>query len=235
MFYQEKEINALILCPACSDTYDDPRLLPCGESMCHKCIIASHSNDQSSIDCQFCHETHAIPHPHGFTANQRLAKLVAIKPDEVYRGKCVAEFKQCLHAITTKSKNLAHDLASGHAKIKEYCDFARNDVDLLAESWLQYIHNYRVELLKQIDDYEHECISHYETFCANNEAYATCLRETHEFRTKWRDYLEQFHIDKAQLSEALTQARALEQTLTAKEKSLKSHVFNGRLLKFEKG
>jgi len=92
MFYEENEINELIICPYCKNKYKDPRLLPCGTSLCFDCIQLITRIDAGNVKC-VCNQFHMIP-VDGFFINTTLAKLVEKKPFEVYRGSLVKEFKQ---------------------------------------------------------------------------------------------------------------------------------------------
>jgi hypothetical protein len=33
MFYEQSQINSKLKCPKCQDRYQDPRILPCGETV----------------------------------------------------------------------------------------------------------------------------------------------------------------------------------------------------------
>ena len=37
-FYEEEEINQNFICSACNHRFEDPCLLPCGDSICFKCV-----------------------------------------------------------------------------------------------------------------------------------------------------------------------------------------------------
>jgi hypothetical protein len=38
LFYDKEEIDQEMKCPSCSERYQSPRLLPCGDSICLRCI-----------------------------------------------------------------------------------------------------------------------------------------------------------------------------------------------------
>ena len=38
MFYQADKIDGILNCTVCDNKMVDPRLLPCGKSVCHQCV-----------------------------------------------------------------------------------------------------------------------------------------------------------------------------------------------------
>ncbi len=109
----------------------------------------------------------------------------------------------------------------------------RNDVDLVTESWIESIQKYRDEFLKKIEVYEQECLVNYENFSKNDKSIPSFLEEANVFHEKWTEYLEQFTIDKSEVTKASDEAKILLENLETKRKDLKCKIFNGKLLKFE--
>ena len=208
------------------------RILQCGESLCEDCILKILNKDSTGLNCSFCNEFHRVPH-NGFSKNQRLSRLLSLRPSEVFRGKAVQNFKLDLKLICEKSNSITNDLTRGSDKIKEYCEFIRNDVDLAAESWLESIHKFRDEFFQKIDTYERECLKNFENFSENDDSFRVLLEEADAFYQKWTKYLEQFSLDKIELSKGSNEAKVLLDNLQSKEKDLKCKLFNGKLLKFE--
>jgi hypothetical protein len=232
MFYQEKKITELICCPICNNIYQDPRILSCGETICAHCILRLLNKDSTGLTCKFCNEFHQIP-KNDFTINQRISKLISMRPKEVYRGKSIQNFKSDLDTIKEKMDALGADMNQGGDKIREYCEFIRNDVDLVTESWIESIQKFRDEFLKKIEMYEQECLVNYENFSKNDKSIRLFLDEAKVFHEKWTEYLEQFAIDKSEVLKASNEAKVLLENLETKRKDLKCKIFNGKLLKFE--
>ena len=155
MFYEEKEISDHLKCPHCRKIFVDPRILDCGESVCNFCIMLILNKEKTGLKCVLCNDFHEVP-KNGFKKNVCLAKLVEIKPNEVSRSKEASEFKSVLNSIFEKNKLMETDLKTGKDKIREHCDFVRNEVEVKVESWHQYIDKFHDEFIKTIDDYEEE-------------------------------------------------------------------------------
>ena len=54
------------------------------------------------------------------------------------------------------------DLKMGANKIREHCDFVRNEVEVKIESWHKYIDKFHADFKNTIDGYEKECLVKYE-------------------------------------------------------------------------
>ena len=63
------ELSLLLHCPFCDNLITDPRVLPCGESICFECI------PDKEFECSLCSEKHQVP-PNGFMKNKRLGDLL---------------------------------------------------------------------------------------------------------------------------------------------------------------
>ena len=58
MFYEENEINELIICPYCKTKYNDPRLMECGDSFCMPCIELLINNSEKGFKCPVGNDFH---------------------------------------------------------------------------------------------------------------------------------------------------------------------------------
>ena len=231
MFYEEKEISEFLKCPQCKCMFVDPRLLDCGESMCNDCIHLNLDTEKNGLVC-ICGRFHAMPE-NGFNKNQRLAKLVEIKPSEVSRSLITNEFKLLLNKIRELTHNVEVYLQSGKDKIREHCDLIRCDVDLISESWHQYIDKYRAEFMEKIREYEDECLLKYEKLFLRKQDYDEFISHKQDFYLKWSEYLKRFQIDDGDLTKASVEAQTLIVDLEDKNYDLRNETFSGRLLKFE--
>ena len=102
MFYQVKEIDDIIRCPNCQSKFIDPRIIPCGSSMCSNCIVLLEKKERKEFKCPACQESHRIP-TSGFLKNVLLAKLVEKQPNIVSRGKRVDDLREKLDDLKIKS------------------------------------------------------------------------------------------------------------------------------------
>jgi hypothetical protein len=76
MFYKKEDVIARMTCALCSKIYNDPRILPCGDSACYECILDSiQRNQDNQFKCAFCEDIH---HPCEFVSNKSLVKSIQI-------------------------------------------------------------------------------------------------------------------------------------------------------------
>jgi hypothetical protein len=100
MFYQADQIDSILICSVCDNKMVDPRILPCGKSVCHKCVDVIADTDKKRIKCHNCGKIHEIPDD-GFAKNLSLQELLEFEQKEVlvHIEKClksILEFKDCL-------------------------------------------------------------------------------------------------------------------------------------------
>ena len=101
MFYEESIISKFLICKICECKLSDPRVLPCGNSICNNCIDFLINSGENHMKCRFCGKTHQVPSD-GFPSNNELAELVKVKPNEVSRNKLTADFKLILSKLNEK-------------------------------------------------------------------------------------------------------------------------------------
>ena len=79
MFYNARLFDDYLKCVICSQKLFDPRLLPCGITICNSCV--EHWQDVLSnvVQCKKCRMSHEIPEG-GFPSNQAMAMISNIKP-----------------------------------------------------------------------------------------------------------------------------------------------------------
>lgn len=120
MFYEQSQIRSNLVCRNCKQTYDEPKLLPCGETICNNCItllIRKNQEEKPCIKCVFCEDFHPVPE-NGFTTNKLILKLLNEQPSEVYRGKNAEELKDSLKNIENLANNIIEKLENGVDNVK---------------------------------------------------------------------------------------------------------------------
>ena len=165
MFYEQNQILNVLNCAKCSKEFDEPRLLPCGNTVCNDCISALtiYSNPNTNMfDCAMCFDEHMRP-AKGFPIVNSLLKLIEQKPHKVYRGKVVETFQLNLDAIHNKKEQLKSDLNNGEDTIKQHCMNLRCEVHASAEKIILEINELTDCMIADINHYEKKCISRFQT------------------------------------------------------------------------
>ena len=90
MFYQADKIDSILICKICDNKMVDPRLLPCGKSLCHRCVDFLADTEKKRIKCENCAKIHEIPND-GFLKNFALQKLLEFEAKEVSQSNHICQ------------------------------------------------------------------------------------------------------------------------------------------------
>ena len=231
MFYEEKEINEIIKCPYCKNKYNDPRFLPCSLSMCYDCIELLSSHETRTIEC-VCSGIHQIP-SNGFLKNTVVAKLAETKPNQVYRGEKVEQLQHSLSQIKQKLNDFKSEIEMGKDKIIEHCNSVKNEIQLKTETILENIRLHSIETIKEVDDYQNECLLNYEKKVAKSSDCYESLMKANQFYLKWNGYLSNCSLSEDQISIAQEHTHTLIGELEKDYDEFKCKLFGNNLIKFE--
>jgi len=142
LFYKEEEIKEELRCFACGLTYDDPCILPCGDSVCFGCVFVNESNEvnnnqlkeiEENFKCPVCQEIHSNLKPAMLPRNKVLHNLLKKHASEIYRNQSVEELKSILTEIELVSQDFQSTLQHPSSKIEEYCHTLEIEMDLKVE------------------------------------------------------------------------------------------------------
>ena len=146
-----------ILCPVCHETYFDPRILPCGESVCNECIILEIEQQKSDIfKCSLCNKNHSVPED-GFPINKLGAYIYQVVDPYVNRQK----YNTTLAKMSGLIKPFFSSKQNGIHEIKTHCAKLRDQVALEAENLIKEIRSSNDRLADEINNYEAKCIEQF--------------------------------------------------------------------------
>ncbi len=136
MFYEESQIAGYLNCPKCQRRYDEPKILPCGKTICNTCLNAF--SGLTAITCPFCGESHQIPE-RGLPVCELRLNLLLTTPEEVYRGQNVEDLKRALKNLIVRTQQLNLALKNGAKHIQAYCNALRLDVQSATEKIIKQV------------------------------------------------------------------------------------------------
>ena len=116
MFYDEAEINDILICPLCNIRYEEAKTLPCSNTICNYCVAKLNKE----FKCSLCSNTHVVPDGN-FPTCETISKFLSIKSKEVFRGDNVNLLKNNLNEIQTLINELSFSIDNGMDHIKEHC------------------------------------------------------------------------------------------------------------------
>jgi hypothetical protein len=233
MFYQADKIDNLLNCCVCEQKMVDPRIFPCGKSMCDRCVDFLADTEKKRVKCEHCAKIHEIP-VEGFPKNLALQELLEFEAKEVFQDQKIGEFKSLLDRLESMAKNVDLTLRTGDARIREQCDRVRNDMQLGIEQAHMKLDEFHKAFMDEIDEYEKKCQENFQVTQLDKAEIEKALSESNEFILKSNQYLKQFQLDKTELITQLDQGHVLSMDFEAIKDKLERHLFNECLLKFDK-
>jgi hypothetical protein len=233
MFYQADKIDSILICNVCENKMVDSRLLPCGKSVCHRCVDILADTGKKRIKCENCSKIHEIPED-GFPNNIALKKLLEFEAKEVSQSNQIEEFKELLDNLNATKQIIQSTLECGDATIRDHCDKVRNDMQLAIEQAHAKLDEFHKEFMDEIDNHEKECQAKFKTIQQNKVDIDKALNDSNELLSKSNHLLQQFKIDQTQLSTLFESAHLLQTNLETAKDKLQREMFDNSLLKFEK-
>ena len=178
MVYDDDELS----CPKCGETFEDARILPCGDTVCQKCIEKS----TSKFECPCCHVQHSVPKSGGFQKNTIVSKLVQKKRPDEHLKKLIDSVLQSAYSL-----NLAKNSC---ANLHEKCQSVRDEINSTHDTYIEEIKRHRDSLLSQLDDYEkrytgiismanitlNEAADCYENYFSNRDSLPNTIKKCQE-------------------------------------------------------
>jgi hypothetical protein len=233
MFYQADKIDSILICDVCDSKMVDPRLLPCGKSVCNRCVDLLFDTGKERIKCQNCAKTHEIPEE-GFLKNLALQKLLEFENKEDSRSNLIEEFKKVLEILKAEKKSIESTLECGDAKIRDHCDKVRNDMQFAIEQADAKLDEFHKEFMDEIDNHEKECQAKFKSIKQNKVDIEKALNESNELLSKSDQLLKQFKIDQTESTTLFERAHSLLTKLETNKDRIQKEMFNESLLKFDR-
>ena len=234
MFVEKSAINNILSCKVCESQLKDPRLLPCGISVCAECVKDLCDANKELIKCQSCGKTHEIPRD-GFPENKGLSELAKVKSNEISRCNKIAEIKSILEKISEKSLKIESGLEIGETTIRNKYDKARNDVQLTIEEAHLELDKFHRTFMDEIDAHEKECQRHLKTLQAiKTNEYEKILVKTKEFKEKSIHFLDKNELEEKHLEVMLSDGKKLLRTLQKVDDRLETNILNNKNIHFAK-
>ena len=232
MFYDTSKINTALLCKHCEGRLDKPKILPCGETICSFCEISIQVNNQM-FDCLVCKKKHEMLQD-GLPNNELALEILAIEITRVSRGETYDSLKKLLNEIEKKCSIIKLGIKNSTDLVKEHCIDLRSDVQLKTEEAIQQINDMNSKLIEEIDEYEKELIEFNKTNSKSLDSFNAIVKELESFLTLKTEFLNQCEIDDKLVKKSNEEANNLIKRAEIEIENLKSIIFDGNILKFER-
>lgn len=161
MFYEQNKIEPFLKCSKCYEKFDEPRVLPCGKTVCSLCLktLITDKKKEGCFECCMCQASHNTNAE--FPVNELVKGLM--RTCEVLQSDLVKKFKANLKDINLKKAEFKEitvnpwNVEGDYDRVKKHCIDLRIDVDLETKTAIALIHGQRDDILEEIDRYELNC------------------------------------------------------------------------------
>lgn len=231
MFYEEEQIRNVLNCEKCMKRLDEPKILPCGATVCTTCI-ASLKIANFKFDCVMCGKPHNYPGD-GFPTSKTILNLLTFKPNEIPRTDAVKTLQNTLNEIQFKINKFAASLNNGPDRVRDYCVNLRAEVQTATKLKIQKINELNDSFIREINQYEKECIEAFEANKEDKEYFNKIIKDTRQFQSEWLNQLKRFEVSDSTFVNGNQSGLKLLQLIDMEKNRLDDFVFDGNRLKFE--
>jgi len=217
MYFEADTLQSKLKCFYCKGTFVEPKLLPCGETLCFRCVIEL-ANDRAKVvgfDCIFCKEFHHVP-PQGFPTQNVIIELVNLPRIRVNRSKIYDETQDLIGSCELANSKFKPEFDNFKIKFDNNChtlstDITHKNIDNTRKT--EQITNQEIEiLLAQLNIFKHKSLSDvtdaYDTI--QNVLAISWLNKLEE----WNDYLKKAVTNEETVNEIYQGALGLYESIT---------------------
>ena len=228
--------NNILKCDQCKEpfnAYDQPKFLPCHETICSICVVKIEQEAiNSKFKCGICMKDHCIPEE-GFAINKKIYELLTAEPMEISRGKEYEKLQESLNKLQSIIQLLCSGCENGNDLITEYCNEQIRLIQLSTENKIEQINKLSDELIAFVREYEKNCIKSYSNKNKSVKEYLNqTINEANTFLNEKQAYLQQLKTDDDEIKVFNSTCEKLQIDLIKKLDQLRSLIFNNRRIKF---
>jgi hypothetical protein len=154
-------LESFLQCPFCLKIFEDPRILPCYDVACYKCIIEK-LDDQNSYQCVCCDSTHTMDKDTDYPISQKVMKDLKRQKNKISCELLEAGFVKEFDKMKVKITELDEKELNFKNHLDKYCDFLRDDIVTRTESAINELNEHCEQLCGQVYDYQHNFINQWE-------------------------------------------------------------------------
>jgi hypothetical protein len=122
----------------------------------------------------------------------------------------------------------------GDAKIRDHCGKVRNDMQLAIEQAQAKLDDIHKDFMDEIGNHEKQCQAKFKSIQRNKKDIEKALNESNELLSKSNHLLNQFTIEKTELSTLFEIAQLIQTNLETIKDGIQRDMFNETLLKFDR-
>jgi hypothetical protein len=185
MYYEAEKIESALKCPLCEETFDDPRVIPCGNTCCLMCLT-------NKFECKLCENVHETDDIVNYPKSHSIKKLLEERKNKISSDYIELKFKKELEKFENKINML--DLKEKNFKddLNDHCEKMRSQIIVKTECIINEFNKRCDEMCAQIDKYELDSNVEWDT---EDEAYRKSLTELINDNRLVQENMKQFYED----------------------------------------
>lgn len=193
MFHEKNQVNNFLNCPNCKIRYNEPKVLPCGNIICNRCI----SKLDKIFKCKHCLLAHLKPDD-GFPSSELVINYLLIKPAGFYTFENFTVLKEIIKTFGEKFKKISLGINNSFEYINEHCFFLKKEAEQSA------LNSFEKEHISN-----HENPNEYQISRVHGEQ-NIILFKFKQFYTQWTYYLKKFEkLKEKEILDAIDTASSL--------------------------
>ncbi len=163
-----------------------------------------------------------------------LLKMLSIKPTRISRGYFFDSLQKSLDEIQNKRGLIKLGIENSTDLGKEHCIDLRKSVQLAAEEVILQVNDFSTKIIEEINEYEKGLFEFNKKNTKSLDAFYNIDKELESFHTINSEYLKQNVIDDEMIKNKNEEANNFIKKAEAEIKSLKTFIFDGNIISFEK-
>jgi hypothetical protein len=232
MFFDTNQVNNILLCLHCQGRLEEPKITPCGETICSFCEKSIQVNNYV-FDCFICKKIHEMP-KNGLSDNKIVLKMLSVEPKKVSRGIAFDSLMKLLDEIQKKRNIISLSINKSSDLVKEHCLELRSNVQQTAEEVILQVDDISTKIMEEIDEYEKELIEFNKKNPKLLNEYNKIAKILKTFHTINTEYLKQYEVDEKLVIKSNEEATILINKAELEIEKLKDVIFDGKILIFDK-
>lgn len=202
-----------LICPSCKNRFESPRILPCMESICNKCIDSS-----DDFECPLCLAVHPVPED-GFPINKSLIRVLnLLDENKILNQNELQKYRTHLKSAEKLINYLDCDMEKAKAEIKQYCESIKSKIVDTIDQQVYYLNDIRDELVDEVYLYEKECLKTVEKNGKDLDYFKKCAHDCQVL-------IQSEDLKKTESSGKISRIRNIEWKLATHKKKYKNFLF----------
>ena len=234
MFYDEEDVLDILLCQKCQSKYDEPLMLPCGETICLTCINTDkEKNNSNKIECYFCKEFHPIP-KNGFSQNKLVTKLLQINSKDIYRGTYFENLRSNLNKVSSYIAKIENDTKNPADFIENHCSTVISEVELAKEQSIIQIDKISKDIIQEILKCQEDTIKKVEKNVNLPNEIAILKTNAAQVYSSLVNFMKKAYTDDTDVIDAIYSSEECKHNLKREIINFKNTLFNSQVPNFQR-